>query len=159
MTAFMKELRGKVAIGVVGGSDTVKIKEQLGDDCKRESTAAAAPAATAPARGADLSSRACAAVGIGAYDWFFSQNGLEAYKVRPVNHCLCLLVTEPLAKRSQHHLTHAWHMAQASELIGQTVRCSQPATSVVRPCVRVVEILRLSAPVRSRSGPTLPTTS
>ena len=34
MTAFMKELRGKVAIGVVGGSDTTKIKEQLGDDCK-----------------------------------------------------------------------------------------------------------------------------
>ena len=30
MTAFMKELRGKVAIGVVGGSDTTKIKEQLG---------------------------------------------------------------------------------------------------------------------------------
>ena len=34
MTAFMKELRKKVTIGVVGGSDTVKIKEQLGADCE-----------------------------------------------------------------------------------------------------------------------------
>lgn len=34
MTAFMKELRGKVTIGVVGGSDTHKIKEQLGEGCK-----------------------------------------------------------------------------------------------------------------------------
>ncbi len=49
MTAFMKELRGKVAIGVVGGSDTVKIKEQLGEDCKRGNAAAAAPAPAAPA--------------------------------------------------------------------------------------------------------------
>ena len=34
MTEFMKELRGKVTIGVVGGSDTNKIKEQLGEGCK-----------------------------------------------------------------------------------------------------------------------------
>jgi len=33
MTQFMKDLRGKVTIGVVGGSDTPKIQEQLGPDC------------------------------------------------------------------------------------------------------------------------------
>lgn len=49
MTAFMKELRGKVTIGVVGGSDTNKIKEQLGDDCE---SATAAPASL-PAQRAD----------------------------------------------------------------------------------------------------------
>ena len=44
MTAFMKELRGKVTIGVVGGSDTNKIKEQLGEGCKWALTQATAPA-------------------------------------------------------------------------------------------------------------------
>ncbi len=29
--------------------------------------------------------------------------------------------------RSEHYLTRTCHVAQASELIGQTVRCSQPA--------------------------------
>lgn len=32
MHDFIKELRGKVAIGVVGGSDLVKIQEQMGHD-------------------------------------------------------------------------------------------------------------------------------
>uniref|UniRef100_A0A061R7Q3 Phosphomannomutase n=1 Tax=Tetraselmis sp. GSL018 TaxID=582737 RepID=A0A061R7Q3_9CHLO len=33
MLVFLKELRQKVSIGIVGGSDLIKIKEQLGDDC------------------------------------------------------------------------------------------------------------------------------
>ena len=33
MTAFMLELRKHVNIGIVGGSDLTKIKEQLGEDC------------------------------------------------------------------------------------------------------------------------------
>ena len=96
MTAFMKELRGKVAIGVVGGSDTTKIKEQLGDDCKRGTPRPQHPLAlpfTVLASVVRQFSRARARVwrvGIGAYDWFFSQNGLEAYKVRAVGHRLCL---------------------------------------------------------------------
>ena len=35
MTDFIDELRKKVVVGVVGGSDLVKIKEQMGgDSCK-----------------------------------------------------------------------------------------------------------------------------
>lgn len=32
MAAFLQELRRRVKVGVVGGSDFEKIKEQLGDD-------------------------------------------------------------------------------------------------------------------------------
>jgi len=31
MKAFMKDLRGRITVGVVGGSDFVKQKEQLGE--------------------------------------------------------------------------------------------------------------------------------
>ena len=48
--AFLEKLREKVTIGVVGGSDLNKQKEQLGDDCLHK------------------------------FDFFFSENGLEAYK-------------------------------------------------------------------------------
>lgn len=34
MAAFLQKLRQKVKVGVVGGSDFEKIKEQLGDDGK-----------------------------------------------------------------------------------------------------------------------------
>lgn len=34
MAAFLQQLRQKVKVGVVGGSDFEKIKEQLGDDGK-----------------------------------------------------------------------------------------------------------------------------
>ena len=35
MLQFMKELQKRVVVGVVGGSDLAKIKEQLGgDDCE-----------------------------------------------------------------------------------------------------------------------------
>ena len=50
MRAFMRELRKRVTIGIVGGSDLIKIKEQLGDGV------------------------------IDEYDYVFAQNGLEAYK-------------------------------------------------------------------------------
>ena len=50
MKAFMAELREKVPIGIVGGSDLEKIKEQLGSDCITE------------------------------YDYVFAQNGLQAFK-------------------------------------------------------------------------------
>ncbi|XP_074279903.1 phosphomannomutase-like isoform X1 [Silene latifolia] len=50
MSQFMKELRKVVTIGVVGGSDFVKISEQLGKTA------------------------------INDYDYFFAENGLVAYK-------------------------------------------------------------------------------
>lgn len=50
MIAFLKEIRQKVEIGFVGGSDLDKIKEQLGDDCAS------------------------------IFDYAFSQNGLLAMK-------------------------------------------------------------------------------
>jgi phosphomannomutase len=49
-TAFLAELRTKVTIGVVGGSDLVKQQEQLGANC------------------------------LDLFDYFFSENGLAAYK-------------------------------------------------------------------------------
>lgn len=48
--AFLKDLRSRVVIGMVGGSDMDKQKEQLGDDL------------------------------LGMFDWVFPQNGLVAYK-------------------------------------------------------------------------------
>jgi len=51
MRVFMDELRTKVVVGVVGGSDLVKIKEQMGGDYF-----------------------------ISSYDYVFSENGLVAYK-------------------------------------------------------------------------------
>eukprot|EP01046_Picozoa_sp_COSAG06_P013323 COSAG06_NODE_804_length_12172_cov_15.171954_2_plen_193_part_00 len=54
MTAFMKELRKKVTIGVVGGSDTVKIKEQLGADCEYRSREPRAAVGCAPAAASHL---------------------------------------------------------------------------------------------------------
>jgi len=50
MIHFMKELKEKVTVGIVGGSDLVKIKEQLGEDADKE------------------------------YDYLFSENGLMAFK-------------------------------------------------------------------------------
>mmetsp|Transcript_84204 Transcript_84204/g.225163 ORF Transcript_84204/g.225163 Transcript_84204/m.225163 type:complete len:249 (-) Transcript_84204:101-847(-) len=50
MLAFLKELRSQVVIGVVGGSDLKKQKEQLGDNC------------------------------LEMFDFFFPENGLAAYK-------------------------------------------------------------------------------
>jgi len=47
---FLKQLRERVVIGVVGGSDLVKQQEQLGADC------------------------------LDHFDYFFSENGLAAYK-------------------------------------------------------------------------------
>ena len=41
MTTFLKELRDKTYIGVVGGSDLSKIKEQLGEDGQLPAIAAA----------------------------------------------------------------------------------------------------------------------
>jgi len=51
---FIKQLRGRVLIGVVGGSDLKKQQEQLGDDC------------------------------LDHFDYFFSENGLAAYKAGEV---------------------------------------------------------------------------
>ncbi|NXT52062.1 PMM2 Phosphomannomutase, partial [Pluvianellus socialis] len=50
MAAFLQELRRKVKVGVVGGSDLEKIKEQLGDDVVEK------------------------------FDYVFPENGLVAYK-------------------------------------------------------------------------------
>ncbi|NXJ94171.1 PMM2 Phosphomannomutase, partial [Corythaixoides concolor] len=50
MAAFLQELRQKVKVGVVGGSDFEKIKEQLGDDVVEK------------------------------FDYVFPENGLVAYK-------------------------------------------------------------------------------
>ena len=46
MAEFLQRLRQKVKVGVVGGSDFEKIKEQLGDDGKGR-MAARCPAGTA----------------------------------------------------------------------------------------------------------------
>lgn len=43
MAAFLQQLRQKVKVGVVGGSDFEKIKEQLGDDGKDSADAIRAP--------------------------------------------------------------------------------------------------------------------
>jgi len=51
MRAFMDELRTKVIVGIVGGSDLVKIKEQMGGDYF-----------------------------VASYDYVFAENGLVAYK-------------------------------------------------------------------------------
>lgn len=53
MLEFMKELKGKVTVGVVGGSDLKKITEQIAEDQD------------------DL---------INSYDYVFSENGLVAFK-------------------------------------------------------------------------------
>jgi len=50
MLAFMQKLREEVTVGIVGGSDLVKISEQLGANAKDE------------------------------YDYMFSENGLMAFK-------------------------------------------------------------------------------
>lgn len=50
MLEFMQELRKVVTVGIVGGSDLVKISEQLGDNAKSD------------------------------YDYMFSENGLMAFK-------------------------------------------------------------------------------
>ena len=50
MRAFMQELRNKIVIGVVGGSDLVKQKEQVGQNVTEE------------------------------FDYSFSENGLIGYK-------------------------------------------------------------------------------
>ena len=50
MLALLKQLRGKVLIGVVGGSNIGKQQEQLGKDCLND------------------------------FDYFFSENGLCAWK-------------------------------------------------------------------------------
>mmetsp|Transcript_18730 Transcript_18730/g.23835 ORF Transcript_18730/g.23835 Transcript_18730/m.23835 type:complete len:251 (+) Transcript_18730:186-938(+) len=50
MAQFMKDLRDRIVVGVVGGSDLVKQKEQIGDDVTEQ------------------------------YDYSFSENGLCAYK-------------------------------------------------------------------------------
>jgi len=51
MRIFMDQLRSKVVVGIVGGSDLVKIKEQMGGDYF-----------------------------VSSYDYVFAENGLVAYK-------------------------------------------------------------------------------
>ena len=58
MLEFLQELRKSVTVGIVGGSDLVKICEQLNGD---ETNA--------------------------SYDYVFSENGLLAFKVRRDNYC------------------------------------------------------------------------
>lgn len=50
MLAFLQDLRKRVSVGIVGGSDLNKIREQLGDQAEKE------------------------------YDFFFAENGLKAFK-------------------------------------------------------------------------------
>jgi len=50
MKAFMRSLKTKVTVGIVGGSDLVKISEQLGEGAEKE------------------------------YDYLFAENGLVAFK-------------------------------------------------------------------------------
>ena len=109
MTAFLAELRKAVPIGVVGGSDLVKIREQLGDEsecpwaCRggancskrrrrrlRKRCGAARPRvvprglpARPPARPPTRRPRAalthCHAV-LGKFDYVFAENGLVGFK-------------------------------------------------------------------------------
>jgi len=58
MKDFMEKLRTKVIVGIVGGSDLPKIKEQMGGDYFVES-----------------------------YDYVFAENGLVAYKKGVLTHC------------------------------------------------------------------------
>ena len=68
---FLEKLREKVLIGLVGGSDLSKQKEQIGEDC------------------------------LSRFDFFFSENGLDAYKMgqqikrTSIKEHLCARFAEP----------------------------------------------------------------
>lgn len=77
MKAFLEKLRTRVRVGVVGGSDLSKIKEQLGDDGEEEEELSGV-------RGeglAILSLTFCFSVSvIQKSDYVFAENGLVAYR-------------------------------------------------------------------------------
>ncbi|XP_075292619.1 phosphomannomutase 2 isoform X1 [Opisthocomus hoazin] len=97
MAAFLQRLRQKVKVGVVGGSDFEKIKEQLGDDALTtpfwhlselcHGSAAPAPLCSAlqpgcapvPAMFEALGPSLAARV-VEKFDYVFPENGLVAYK-------------------------------------------------------------------------------
>lgn len=72
MITLLRELRKKVVIGVVGGSDYVKISEQLSYRGGKGARS------LAPAVHARQLTRETA---IDEFDYFFAENGLTAYKL------------------------------------------------------------------------------
>lgn len=88
MAEFLQKLRSRFRVGVVGGSDLNKIKEQLGDDGKIHICAGVVlccvspPPLTSPSRCLSwcqpCSGPLCAV--IQKVDYLFAENGLVAYK-------------------------------------------------------------------------------
>jgi Eukaryotic phosphomannomutase len=78
MLAFLRELRGKVHIGMVGGSDLHKQQEQLGDD----GAFAAGVRASAGAEWVESSAVFLVSAVLDLFDLSFPQNGLQYYKGR-----------------------------------------------------------------------------
>lgn len=76
MTELLKELRKKVIIGFVGGSDLVKISEQLAVDHK--------PSTGRSSVSAIISVLNATNPAVESFDYAFAENGLTAYKAGKV---------------------------------------------------------------------------
>lgn len=79
MAEFLEELRTRVRVGLVGGSDLCKIKEQLGDDGEAH-TSYPSQLSIPQARHQCESLFFCLCAVIQKVDYVFAENGLVAYK-------------------------------------------------------------------------------
>lgn len=83
MAEFLEQLRTRVRVGVVGGSDLSKIKEQLGDDGETHTSVplycTSYPSILQACRQFD-SLFFCLCAVIQKVDYVFAENGLVAYK-------------------------------------------------------------------------------
>ena len=73
MIALLRALRKKVVVGVVGGSDFVKISEQL--------SVSGSNGASLPPYAYKRSQDSLATTAIDEFDYTFAENGLTAYKL------------------------------------------------------------------------------
>lgn len=78
MAEFLQKLRTRVRVGVVGGSDLSKIKEQLGDDREKHIQASFMLSISIDWSCDSLLFCLCAV--IQKVDYVFAENGLVAYK-------------------------------------------------------------------------------
>ena len=99
MLALLKELRKKVDIGVVGGSDFVKVSEQLGGPNSAYSTHTAVLKAHSNALVTEV---------IYELDYTFAENGLTAYKLgkEPPTQSFIKFVGEERYKKLVNFILH-----------------------------------------------------
>lgn len=125
MLARLKKLREQITIGVVGGSDLVKQKEQLGEDGASAFTVGVLYVKDGWMLGADERPSRVRAV-VNEFDYSFSENGLVAFHKG--------------VKVGETNLKTQYSNEQINRLVNFCLRYIADLDIPVKRCVRQLEI-------------------